>query len=122
MELETPDTIDVPRELLINHLTTVAEESDDWTIYLGLPDGVEPEWGLEDVEDWTVEVTSEGELRCFGEGEGTYSVQASRARYNPPERAHPAEYKTETFRFMVDITTDWSEGFGIGCSVVVERW
>lgn len=122
MEIETEEGFCVPQETLINHLTTVAEESDDWEIFLGLPDGVEdPSWGLDDVEDWTLELV-DNEIRCFGEGEGTYSVQTARARYNPPSKAHPAEYKTETFRFMVEIVTDWSDGFGIGCSVRVERW
>ncbi|MFB6237010.1 MAG: hypothetical protein ABEH81_01430 [Halopenitus sp.] len=100
------DLIDYIRELALE-VGTVDE-------FIGIEE--EPvEYTLKEFDYQGMNCTDDGGEPCivvFLEGEGSYSILESRAKYNPPGEAHPAEYSYHTIRLLADIR--FYPGRGVG--------
>lgn len=116
MTVETPEVEQVPAGLLIDHILAEALEMAEWNTHVNAPErgDHEVEWSVGDVDDWEVHVGTDDLIHLRGTTEASYSVQTSRAKLNPPGKAHPAEYRTETFPVHVQVTADWTGNGGLG--------
>lgn len=101
-------------EMLLELAPEIAETWDGPDI-----EDADPLWKAT-VDDYELIDTEDGPaLLVFAIGEGSESVKTTRARYNPPSKAHPAEYE------RYDATVHWSvvwwpsgEGLDGECEVV----
>lgn len=104
------DTIELPKEPLIDHVVALAREVGDYHDYTSPPDrgnerDVEWDWP----DEWSVRV-GEDQILLEGQTEGEYQVKTASATYNPPGAAHPAEYEWRTMPVAVTIHADLTEG------------
>jgi hypothetical protein len=108
---QTIDTATVPKRALVNHIVAEARESNNWEEHIGTPRGIDadPEWHIDDVDDWEVDHHSDGRIVLWGTAEAEYNVRVARAT-----RHHPAEYETHTTPIGVEIVADYSENHGLG--------
>lgn len=118
------ETVSVPKETLVDHIVSEALETgiieqNVTEIEVGRGESVEIDWYLDDVDEWDVHIEGD-EIVLFGVCDGQYSVLETPARYNPPGKAHPAEYRNETHPIGVEIRTDWSEVDHLGAVMYAE--
>lgn len=107
----------VPKEALVDHIIAEALEVGDFH-----DDVVPPACGVdtvdvsvEDVDDWDVDVDTDGSIILTGITEGTYEVKvASASRTGPPETQYPADFETKTIPVRFKIRADWSQNSGHG--------
>lgn len=109
-------TTAVPTEPLKEHLVALAREVGEYHDHVSPPErGVEAdvEWDWDDI-DWDVgSYPDTGEIELHGFTEGSYGVQTARARYNPPGKAHPAEYEHRTMPIGVTIHVNLDDGHAL---------
>ena len=117
--------VEIPEKALANYVLTFGRETPEDHWHDNTPSeirGNEFEWeyprSIDDCESWDVEVVSKtGDeteyhgIRVMAVVEGEVTRLVNRARYNPPSKAHPAEYETETYPVAVDVTL-WLSGLG----------
>lgn len=108
------DMVEVPDEMVASWLIDMAREWGGWgdvfdTAYEG-PHGeheFETDWSLADLDPADCHVDRfDNELVLTGELQAHYSVKVSNAVYNPPSKAHPADYRDEEITLMVEIVFD----------------
>lgn len=104
-------TVEIPKEALIERVIEGAKEVghvESVPHVGGGPRGpqVEVDWDMSSVDSWDVDVIDEENFVIHGIGEGTWSEKVRSATYNPPGKAHPAEYRTHTERIAVEIRVD----------------
>lgn len=86
------------------HIIAHCLEGENVEIFL--PDQVEYEyhgWNIESVDG------DESVIEVHGTQEGSEAELVSRAKYNPPGQAHPAEYKHHKGTIHAIARVDWSE-------------
>lgn len=110
-------TVAVPTEPLIDYLTAIVREGiGEFHDHTSPPErdvDDDVEWSWEDA-DWEIESLPEkNELSIRGLTEGKYSVKTRSATYNPPGKAHPAEYEQRTMPVAIDITVDLTDGYDL---------
>jgi hypothetical protein len=119
------DTVEVPDKAMANFVLTNGLETSDENWHDNTSDelhGNPFEWeyprSVDDCKSWDIEVVSKTEdeteyhgIRVMAVIEGEVTRLVSRAKYNPPGKAHPAEYETETHPVAVDVTL-WFSGLG----------
>jgi len=101
------ETIEVPKEPLVDHLVAHAREYGDYHDHVSPPErGNERdvEWDWPSADEWDVELCNDECIVCIASTEGSYQVQTRSATYNPPGAAHPAEYERRTV--LVGITIE----------------
>jgi len=102
------ETVAVPREQLIEHAITLAQEepSDHYDVWV--PDQCE-DWSIRDMDVETVDLDTDGTVHIHGTTTDTVSEQVRRAtRLNPPEyRNHEV-----TIRITIELNLAGNLGFG----------
>jgi hypothetical protein len=98
----TDDTIEVPRDALVQRTIDIALEVGQYDDFR-VPDDCD-DWSLKDMDvDY---VTTDGSTVIVeGLVEGSVTTKVASARYNPPGKAHPAEY--ERHDVPIDISIRW---------------
>ena len=87
------------------HAIATALESDEINVYVD--DDVEIDW-----DDWSVEHVTMGDsgwIEVCATQMSTQSEMVSRARRNPPSKAHPAEYKNHDVEIELVVQVRWPE-------------
>lgn len=111
-------TTAVPTESLATFIINAAREYGEYgDVYDTAHEGkhgeheFETDWSLGDLDadDVDVEVTTDNDgytvVLVIGEVDAEYSVKTASARYNPPGKAHPAEY--ERREMPLGVTIAW---------------
>lgn len=124
LTMSDTETIELPSETIANYVLTQAiEDPDEWNEYT--EDGVE--YDLTDVLDdpFVESVVDEEYGRAVHVGgviTGRGQRQTTRARRNPPGKAHPAEY--ETVEVKIEVIVEWfpemNDGLG-GTYVLIDQ-
>lgn len=112
------DTAEVPEGPLVDHIVATALEVGEYELTPQSPPGApEPEWSIDDVDDWDVDPDG-GKIKLHGETVAEYSVKVA-----PATRIQPPEYETRTMDVRVEVVAHWDEDGGLGgCTVRAERW
>lgn len=100
----------VPKDAFVDHVIHQAKEYgtyDSPPTVGGGPRGPQKDvdWSFDGVDSWDIDRTNSGFV-MHGVCEGSYSVQVTPARYNPPGKAHPAEYEWRNVDVKVVIDVD----------------
>lgn len=128
------DEISIPTKAIAQYVIHIAQEwgefgNVDTIAYEGKHGQHEYDidWSLGDLSASKCDVdTIDGEdgnlvVMVSGIVEGSYSVKTASARYNPPGKAHPAEFRTESCR--VKVILYWKpERFGCTDSIIIDAY
>jgi hypothetical protein len=93
------------QEALGRHILRCAQESG--IDYNSVPDEVEVHY-----DDWTIEEFDEcadGAVEVHARQDGYETTLSRRARYNPPGKAHPAEYEQHDGEVHIHVHADFTE-------------
>jgi hypothetical protein len=100
-------TVSVPAATLAQRTIDLALEIGEYD-RLHIPDDCD-EWSLKDMDVDTVEMKDESTVVVEGEVTGSVAEKVSSARYNPPSKAHPAEYESHDVPIWLRIEWDMSQ-------------
>lgn len=102
------------RHIVISCLEARNDSIDDY-----LPDDVEYDW-----DGWTIEHVDGDEtaIEVVATQEDSESVKVKNARYNPPGKAHPAEYEHYEGTIVAHARIDWSDDPLAGDSHITLDW
>jgi len=109
--------VEVPDAVMARHLIAEAREIGEYgDVYDTASEGqhgqydFETDWSIADINPENADVEyDDGAIRIHAIVEGSYSVQTRSATYNPPSRAHPAEYENRSVEIGVTIERDLTE-------------
>jgi len=100
-------TVSVPDATLAQRTIDLALEVGEYD-EMWVPDDCD-DWSLKDLSVDTVDMKDDTTVVVEGEVTGSVSVKVSSARYNPPGKAHPAEYERHDIPIWLRIEWDMSK-------------
>lgn len=97
----------IHKEALGQHIIHNVIEGRDEDINWQVPDDVEVDWDGWEIEE--VDHVGEGVIAVHATQDGIQVEKIRSATYNPPGKAHPAEYKNHHGTIHADAFVDWSD-------------